>query len=375
MRKADAGTAKFELNPRCPAGFQSASAPGRYTCAHKPCLLYLMEGRRFPVLSLSCPRPTMQRSLPAEILDEIFDVIELDCDWHTLSSCTLVCRFGWHSLASRRLFRRLRFHAATAYSPGYTGRREKLATFRDFLTFVRTCERAPAYTRSLTLLGWISSGYHGPHSTGPIRTAKLSLDVLIDILTKLPSLRELEIISISICPPSILFAPPPKPAFVLEKLRLNYRAPYRSALYLAPSMSFNLPDVVSLFSSIDELVLEHVPQMEPTVRNTFKLPSATQGGTHVKTAVIHGSGFDETNYFISAFSKMFAPKCLFNLDVRCEDNFHQAGPISPSSLDDLLEGPGIHLRSLVLEINTNPRVDQGLTSIISSVCIHFAYFR
>ena len=327
-----------------------------------------MEGHR-PPFSLR-PHLSMKYPLPAEILDEVLGFLELDHDWKSLSSCSLVCCHNWYPLASRRLFRHLDFHAATAYYPGYTGRRARLASFQDFLTFVKRCERASTYTRSLGLLGWISSGYRGPQSTGPIRTDRLSLDVLINILVSLPKLRRLIIISISMSPPSIFFTPPTKPMFALEGLILDYRAPYQSALYLTPSMSFHLPDVVSLFSSIGEIVVAGVPKLDASA---FSIPLASQGGTHVKSIYMSDAGSSETDYFLSALSKALAPGCLSSLDIGWEDAHPPPVRANSDSLEKILEGPGTNIENLHWGVITHPLY--GVNQIGTTLATLLMYLR
>lgn len=297
----------------------------------------------------------MQLPLPAEILDEIFSYLDSDGDCQTLSSCSLVRRANWHPVASRRLFRSLLFHAAIAYAPGYSGRRVRLATFKDFLAFLKTCERASVYTRSLTLSGRISSGYRGPHSTGPIRSAQLSLDVLVDILRHLPKLRDLTIKSVAICPPSMFFFPPTRPTFSLVNLEFDYQALYTSALYPTLPMAFHLPDIISLFSSLDTLTMWSVPELRSAPETTFTLRSASREKTRLKTLKLGGSGSSNITHYLSSLSKLLSPGCVRYAHIHWIDR--SPCSINSNAVETFLEGPGARVNRFAWDIATSPSLD------------------
>ena len=298
----------------------------------------------------------MQVSIPAEILDEIFSYLDSDDDCETLSSCSLVCRANWLPFASRRLFRSLLFHAAIAYAPGYSGRRARIATFKDFLVFLKACERTSVYTRSLTLSGRISSGYRGPHSTGPIRSAQLSLDVLVDILHRLPRLRDLTIKSVAICPPSMFFIPPTRPTFSLVNLEFDYQALYTSALYPSQPMAFHLPDIISLFSSLDTLTMWSVPELRSAPETTFTLRSASREKTRLKTLRLGGSGFSNITHYLSSLSKILSPGCVTYAHIHWLDR--TACFIDSSAVENFLEGPGARVNRFAWDIATSPSLDR-----------------
>lgn len=287
----------------------------------------------------------MHRPLPGEILDEVFEY--LSDDRKTLATCSRVSRHLWYPFASRRLFRSLRFQAVTAYAPGYTGH-ARIADYKDFLAFLKTCQRAAVYTTQLTLVGYISSGWRGPLSTGPTRVPTLGADVLADIVAVLPVLRVLELMSVAMSPPSLFFRQSARPPLVLDCLTFDYTATYHSALDPSHPMLFHLPSVLSLFQSVGEVRMSNAPAMQPHQLNVFTLPYSGARQPRIQSLAITRSSFQELRPYLTTLTDMLAPGYLSKLYISFNDVVFPAD--SHGLLDSFLRRVGTRIQEIDLQL-------------------------
>lgn len=255
--------------------------------------------------SFSPLTPDTMHPVPAEVLDNVFRLLE--DDRLSLSACSRVSRDIWFPFASQRLFRSLKFHAVV----GGSYNRASSVSFRDFLAFVESCDRASTCTYNLVLDGsWTPR--HQANYMAPIVVCRLGVDLLSDIVVALPALRTLELSSVQFTLPGLMFKFPETP-FTLDRLILDYTMAHPLA---QPDgrPGFNVSSILPIFSSLGKLVVRY------GVQSDFAFdPMSVYGlnyacfSTRISDLELKLTRHDDVIHFLDAMVETLAPASLLNL--------------------------------------------------------------
>lgn len=248
--------------------------------------------------------PTIMRSVPAEVLDNVFHFLEDDLP--SLSVCTCVSHHIWSQFASRRLFRLLKFHAVI-------GNPHSHATFRDFFSFVKSCPRASTFTRSLVLDGSWPQRHRG-NCMEPVFVSRLAIDTLSDIITVLPALRTLELRAVQLSMPDLMFRIPQPATFTLDQLNLDYTTAHPLA---QPDgrPGFDVSSILPMFSFIGKLEIRYGLQLNPSSHSHVFALKGARLATRISDFELRMFRPDDVVHVLRSLTEIAAPHCLLKLRI------------------------------------------------------------